>query len=243
MVFCYIPKISCTEWKTIFITLKGKVNSSLLDLGNVHRKYQRHLSFLGSYSSRDQKRILENYKKYIVVRNPLERLLSAYRNKLAGRGFKDYTFQVEGKKIVNRYRINATRESLKYGNDTTFLEFVKYITDKKTEHLNDHWDRYTTLCRPCLVKYDFIGKFETLSRDADYILRDIGAPTEVRFPSRSKKHNSTIETVKTVDKYYSQVPAEYIKKLWKSYRSDFDLFGYSLSDVLNVTSIPEMNTF
>ncbi|XP_033746587.1 carbohydrate sulfotransferase 11-like [Pecten maximus] len=237
-VFCYIPKISCSQWKTIFITLSGKVNSSKLNFGNVHTKYQGVMKFLRMYSLKEQRQILNKYKKYIVVRNPLERLLSAYRNKLAGKGIHDYTFRKTGQEIVKRYRVNATRESLQNGDDVTFLEFVRYITDVKTRHFNDHWERYTKLCRPCLVKYDFVGKYETLNRDADYILKDIGVPPQIRFPRRSEKY-STVETKKTFETFYSQIPAEYIQKLWNVYRADFDLFGYSLSDHLNVTSIAE----
>lgn len=235
-VFCYIPKISCSQWKTIFITLTGKVNSSKLNFGNVHTTYQRTMNFLSNYPQKQRQRILQEYKKYMVVRNPLERLLSAYRNKLAGKGIRDISFREAGKLIVKRYRDNATEESLKYGDDVTFLEFVRFLTDDRTKRFNDHWERYTTLCRPCHVNYDFVGKYETINRDADYILKDMGVPPNIRFPSRSEKY-STIETVKTFDKHYSQIPPEYIQKLYTVYQKDFDLFGYSLSDSLNISSI------
>ncbi|OWF34695.1 carbohydrate sulfotransferase 11-like [Mizuhopecten yessoensis] len=237
MMFCYIPKISCSQWKTVFISLTGSVNSSELNFGNVHTYHQSKLNFLRKYSFRRRQQMLEEYKKYIVVRNPLERLLSAYRNKLAGRGIKDTSFREAGKLIVKRIRLNATRESLKKGDDVTFLEFVKFLTDEDTKHLNDHWELYARLCRPCLINYDFVGKYETIKRDADFILKDIGAPPEVRFPLRSEKY-STEKTINTFDNFYSQIPADYIQKLYNRYRSDFDIFGYSLSDNLNVTSIP-----
>ncbi|XP_069101095.1 carbohydrate sulfotransferase 14-like [Argopecten irradians] len=232
MVFCFIPKIACSQWKTIFITLAGKVNSSLLNFGNVHKKYHSNMNFLHKYPSRKQSRILEDYKKYIVVRNPFERLLSAYRNKFAGKGFHE--FREEGKEIIKRFRKNATRESLEKGNDVSFLEFVQFLTDEETENLNDHWEKYNTLCHPCTVRYDFIGKYETISRDADFILRDIGAPPEIQFPKRSDKY-TTEETRNTFEKYYSQIPGEYIVKLWNMYRLDFELFGYSLSDSFTMT--------
>lgn len=39
---------------------------------------------LSSVSKEDRDTMLENYHKMIIVRNPFERLLSAYRNKLEG---------------------------------------------------------------------------------------------------------------------------------------------------------------
>ncbi|XP_021343958.1 carbohydrate sulfotransferase 11-like [Mizuhopecten yessoensis] len=231
MVFCYIPKISCSQWKTIFITLTGKVNASLLNFGNVHEKYQSKMKFLKGYSAENQKRILTEYKKYIIVRNPLERILSAYRNKLMGK----VPFRKTGKEIIKRYRSNATLKSLQNGDDVTFFEFVQYLTDDKTERFDHHWEKYTTLCHPCIVKYDFIGKYETISRDADFILKDIEAPPEIRFPKRSERY-SNVETIKTFNTYYSRIPAECIAKLWNIYRMDFELFGYSISD--NFKMIP-----
>lgn len=39
---------------------------------------------LSSVSKEDRDNMLENYHKMIIVRNPFERLLSAYRNKMEG---------------------------------------------------------------------------------------------------------------------------------------------------------------
>ncbi|XP_033745584.1 carbohydrate sulfotransferase 11-like [Pecten maximus] len=231
LVFCYIPKIACSQWKTIFITLTGKVNASVLDFGNVHKKYHSKMNFLSGYSLRERKFILEKYKKYVVVRNPFERLLSAYRNKFVGNGFSE--FREVGQEIIKRFRKNATLESLKKGDDVTFLEFVQFLTDEETKYFDDHWKTYTAICHPCHVQYDFIGKYETISRDADFILRDIGAPPEIRFPKRSEKY-STLETLKTFETFYSQIPGEYIAKLYNNYEADFELFGYSLSDNFKV---------
>ncbi|XP_060082230.1 carbohydrate sulfotransferase 11-like [Ylistrum balloti] len=229
MVFCYIPKISCSQWKTLFITLTGKVNASLLNFGNVHTRYRSKMTYLGEYSIEKRHSILQKYKKYIVVRNPFERLLSAFRNKFAN---KVNYYEPIAKKIIKQYRSNATKES----DDVTFFEFVQYITDGKTRYYDPHWNRYTTLCRPCFVKYDFVGKYETIARDAEFILRDFGAPPEIKFPKRSEKYQS-VETIKTFNKYYSQIPAEYIAKLWNIYRLDFEAFGYSVSDNLNTTNM------
>ncbi|XP_033745750.1 carbohydrate sulfotransferase 14-like [Pecten maximus] len=226
MVFCYIPKIACSQWQMMFITLTGKVNTSLLNLGNVHKKYRSKLKFLSGYSLGKRKIILEKYKKYIVVRNPLERILSAYRNKLVPTG-THYQFGNIRKIIVKRYRANTSPNS-EGEYVVNFLEFVKFLIDEKPEYYNSHWRRYTSLCLPCVIKYDFVGKYETINRDADFILKEIGVPPNIRFPQRSETYK-TVATVKTFEKFYSQIPTEYIRKLMNIYQSDYDLFGYPKS--------------
>ncbi|XP_021343940.1 carbohydrate sulfotransferase 11-like [Mizuhopecten yessoensis] len=229
-LFCYIPKIACSQWKSIFITLTGKVNSSRLSIEKVHDfRFNSVINLLSNYPYERRKRILKEYKKSMIVRNPLERLLSAYRNKIERKG-KARQFQTIRETILERYRSNMTQEFLaKDDYNVTFFEFVKFVTDEDPENFNSHWKRYTTLCSPCIIKYDFIGKYESIYRDANFILRDLGAPPNIRFPQRSETYH-TIETMNIFEKFYSQIPAEYITKLWNIYRPDYELFGYSLND-------------
>jgi hypothetical protein len=44
----------------------------------------------------------------------------------------------------------------------------------ETEGFNEHWALYASLCQPCLISYDFVGKYETLDDDIDYIMHDLG---------------------------------------------------------------------
>ena len=63
-----------------------------------------------------------------------------------------------------------------------FDEFLQYLVDPvRTEELNEHWARFAKLCRPCSIKYDFVGKYETINEDADNILRSVGAGHKVRL--------------------------------------------------------------
>ncbi|VVD05327.1 unnamed protein product [Leptidea sinapis] len=79
LLYCYVPK------RTLMI-LTGKWNNNTdvlsIPAGLAHSPGMfRNLS---SVSKEERDIMLENYHKMIIVRNPFERLLSAYRNKLAG---------------------------------------------------------------------------------------------------------------------------------------------------------------
>ena len=111
---------------------------------------------------------LKTYFKFLIVREPLDRLLSAYRNKFENKQ-NTYFHEKFGKLIVKRFRKNASNSS---GNDVTFAEFVEYILSPKTKKpLNEHWRPIHELCSPCQIKFDMIGKFETLQHDSNYILK------------------------------------------------------------------------
>ena len=48
--------------------------------------------------------------------------------------------------------------------------FLKYIIDQPDNDLNEHWDKQFTLCRPCHVHFDFVGKIEQADTEAPYML-------------------------------------------------------------------------
>lgn len=80
--------------------------------------------------------------------------------------------------IVNlqKYRHNATIESLTKGDDVTFQEFVDFITNKDAQGTrNEHWIPVSELCLPCTVNYNLISKYETLAEDATEVLERIGS--------------------------------------------------------------------
>ena len=45
-----------------------------------------------------------------------------------------------------------------------------------------HWKQVEKLCFPCAFDFDFIGHFETLQEDADYLLSKAGFNDRVEFP-------------------------------------------------------------
>ena len=87
---------------------------------------------------------------------------------------------------------------------------------------NGHWKQAQKLCFPCAFDFDFIGHFETLQEDADYLLSKTGFDDRVKFPvvRTSQVSSDFLE-------YYSEVPKEIIFKLGEAFRSDFEMFGYA----------------
>ena len=96
---------------------------------------------------------LKNYDKFIFVRNPAERILSAFRNKFE----KNYTtslhFQkIYGSKIIRNYRNKKYKGN---GSGVKYGEFLSYLIDSskyEPNKMNEHWAPFNNLCHPCDIK-------------------------------------------------------------------------------------------
>ena len=138
-----------------------------------------------------------------------------------------------GKEIIKKFRPNASNESRALGNDVTFKEFVQYLVypqiDKNQKEItfDHHWERFYNLCHPCLIKYNWIGKYESMNEDSDNVLKIIGA--NITYP---KAPASSGKTIKLLPKQFATLPKELISKLYKVYQKDFEVFDYKIEDVL-----------
>ena len=81
VIYCVIPKGGCANWKkAILKSIIGRevTREEVQDIEFMHRHNFRRLS---NYSKREINQRLKTYFKFLVVRHPMERLLSAYRSK------------------------------------------------------------------------------------------------------------------------------------------------------------------
>ena len=68
ILFCYIPKIACTQWKTVMV--RAQLNRSEPAYW-IHD--ERNFKFLSSYPQDKAERMLRTYFKFVFVREPFER--------------------------------------------------------------------------------------------------------------------------------------------------------------------------
>ncbi|XP_062813375.1 carbohydrate sulfotransferase 14 [Anolis carolinensis] len=219
-LYCYVPKVACSNWKRILKVLDGALESVEVKLKMDHK---RDLVFLGDLKPDEISYRLKHYFKFLFVRDPMERLLSAYRNKFGE--IKEYQLKY-GVEIVKRYRKNPGKST---GDDVTFSEFLRFLLDEEPERMNEHWMPIYNLCQPCAVRYDFIGSYERLKEDADYVLERVQAPSFVRFPERQSWYKPV--TPETLHYYLCNTPRDLIEQLFPKYILDFSLFAYPLPNV------------
>ena len=199
VMYCYLPKVACTNWKKLFLYINGEITEEQVTNINheqIHAKTESAKWRLHHYSEKEILHRLKKYTSFVIVRNPVTRTLSCYRDKLETHTAESKNFRKRyGNKIHLEYNNSSettNREVPDNDFNVTFQEFVKYLGDPKvtftqptqklanervkftSRHPEEHWMGMADMCFPCQVGYDFIGKLETLDTDTKFILKHIG---------------------------------------------------------------------
>ncbi|XP_011930294.1 PREDICTED: carbohydrate sulfotransferase 9 isoform X4 [Cercocebus atys] len=226
ILYCEVPKAGCSNWKRILMVLNG-LASSAYNISHDAVHYGKHLKKLDSFDLKGIYTRLNTYTKAVFVRDPMERLVSAFRDKF--KHPNSYYHPVFGKAIIKKYRPNACEEALINGSGVRFKEFIHYLLDShRPVGMDIHWEKVSKLCYPCLINYDFVGKFETLEEDANYFLQMIGAPKELKFPNFKDRHSSDERTnAQVVRQYLKDLTRTERQLIYDFYYLDYLMFNYT----------------
>lgn len=225
-IYCFVPKVACSNWKRVIKYMNNKVADLETPMKMDHHK---DLVLLSDFSEEEVEYRLRNYFKFMFVRDPTERLLSAYRNKF-GENIGTYNTKY-GPKIIAKYRKPGVKIEGDDQSRITFEEFLRFLVDSDTRKMDPHWRPMHELCQPCSMKYDFIGSFEQLSEDATLVLERVRGSSDAYFPKRQSWYKPTTDD--KIARELHNVHPEYMKQLTDKYARDYMLFGYPppLSDV------------
>lgn len=255
LLYCPVFKAASTTWLVNYLSLANSTSNP--KSGNLHKKITDLFPPPGTNKLR--KRIFDESTKFIVVRHPFERFVSAYRDKLAG--FSRNPHYLETRKyIIKNYRKNRKSKS----EIPTFREAVDFVLaelDKRESNgkekilIDGHFTPYSERCLPCAMKYDVIIKMESLEEDSNYLIEQCGlqdrlkishenpAPTGPETAQGTKNKSKGVRkgkekakvvnsTGETALKYFRDIPTSKIRQLYQHYRHDFEIFGYSASEYL-----------
>ncbi|XP_069949872.1 carbohydrate sulfotransferase 14-like isoform X2 [Cherax quadricarinatus] len=245
LLWCPIFKAASTSWVKNLLLLGGQ---QVVE-GSLHAQ-ARNLFHL-STSPKFRQDVLKTSKKMLIVRHPLERLLSAYRDKMLRYRSYNGPYERLQREIVETYpdaavsKGDISRRNLSGEDKTrvpeghvfpTFTQFLRKVKDDLTAAwssngkppVNMHWRPYWQGCAPCTLHYHMIAQVETLDQDLTYIIQDLGLQDQLFYvhshASNFDVYNGTREA--TVH-YYGTVPSLLLQQLVQLYRPDFELFGYS----------------
>jgi hypothetical protein len=218
-IYFFIPKVACTSLKKVCADLLNiKLVKRYVGVKKVLKKedvWERDSLFheidFPYLKKNEISTIYKDYFKFCFVRNPWDRMVSCYNNKITfNNNLNNSQFR---KGISGRF---SKYKGFKAG--MSFEEFVcsiKNIPDTKSEELFK--SQYLTITdekRNLLV--DFIGKFERLDKDFSYVCKRIGLP-DIKLPYLMKSKH------KHYRKYYSNKTQEIVRR---RYKKDIDMFSY-----------------
>ncbi len=172
---------------------------------------------------------LQSYHKVIIVRHPLTRLLSAYRNKLELplNVKRSHSFPESIKlKILRRFRRKDFQSFMKDSNRSrispTFSEFLQYMTVLPFNAYNEHFMPVLGLCQPCAVRYNFYANFKTLSYDLYATMAMLSIPPSY-YPTRlGHRSYSTDDSLAT---YYSAVSHDVRKRVLEVFKDELEFYS------------------
>ncbi|XP_027743632.1 carbohydrate sulfotransferase 8-like isoform X2 [Empidonax traillii] len=148
-IYCEVPKVGCSNWKRTIFLLQSDLNAEASEIEHDHIHQTSAIKRLGSYPPARQKEFLSNYTKVMFTRHPLERLVSAYRDKLLhSEPFYSITVANEIRAMFRKNRNSSEKVS--------FQEFVNFILTKPPNALDIHWKPMFLLCNPCNIDYDVL---------------------------------------------------------------------------------------
>ena len=150
LVYCYIPKNSCSKFKLLFHTLATNGSRHNLHSGSIQSKmlqFTGHKKFLADTVIKNSS---SEWSTFLVVRDPAERLLSGFKDKCLGKKW------CEGPEL----------------NNTEFAEFANRVILKVLDGhpFNDHFMPQHQNCGldviyPKYVDDVIIYKKETVAQD------------------------------------------------------------------------------
>ncbi|CAL4062755.1 unnamed protein product, partial [Meganyctiphanes norvegica] len=164
--------------------------------------------------------VLSNTINIIVARHPLERLLASYRHTLEDAERNPHGYLHYGRRIVRTYRQQPWPHK-----EPTFGEFVKFILAKDTRHMEEAWQPIARHCTPCHIDYNLIANYETLWYDFQYAMDKAELPK-----LNTTDYISYWLTPEKRSEYFSQLTVTQVLQLYKKYKLDFQLFGYSIDE-------------
>jgi tetratricopeptide (TPR) repeat protein len=158
-----IPKNACTLLKATFIMNSDFRDSYLASGQSIHEFYAACVQKIPRDAA-----IARNPARIVVLRDPFNRILSAYLNKFV----RPAMFDPGMAAIVSRTVKHAQRIANvdpDPDRSITFAEFVGYLTVVPDIECDVHWLPQHRICGANMSIYTHVGRFERLDATLDYL--------------------------------------------------------------------------
>ncbi|MGD9768024.1 MAG: sulfotransferase family protein [Pseudolabrys sp.] len=216
LIYVSVPKSASTSIKMLLSHLIGRHPSP----DQVHRRSLSGLPSPFEIGPAKFHRLVTDPAtlRFTFVRNPYDRLVSAWADKFQGRPLRP------GNPFIDQYlALRPLVDPTLPGegmDELDFADFVTYAAETAVCRLDAHWEVQDDIVAMPGLTYDLIGRVETFDRDIVPVLDHIGADATLRrgahIPLRTSARMSWQD-------YYTP---DLARRVRRAYERDFDRFGY-----------------
>ena len=166
----------------------------------------------------------------MILRHPLERLVSAFRNKIESplqfSAIYSLTFEMHKRLILEQYQpmklLAWIQSNGTYNLSVEFQTYIRWIIDMPNDKLNEHFSPMILLCQPCRLRYHFYANFKRLSAEMNLVMERYQIPTEYFYDH--SKYQAGHDTSNVVQDYYSTVREELRLALLKDFHQELEFY-------------------
>jgi Sulfotransferase family len=207
-IYLEIPKVACTSIKTALAPLAGvRLEDSG---GNPHEApWPRPPGEPGREGP-----LFPGWFTFAFVRNPWDRLVSCYRDKIRGEvdGFTSFTIRPGVANCLARFDAFVAGMS--------FEDFVRAVASIDDAAADEHFRSQCAFVTDAggALAVDFVGRYERLAEDFGHVARVINLPP-IELPR--------LQAARTMAAYASFYSAEAQRLVAHRYARDIEMFGYT----------------
>ena len=170
-------------------------------------------------------RLIEGGFSFAFVRNPWERLASAYSKLIA---IEDHRTSIHRTWIREMHNLSE-KEPI------GFSHFVRWVVAQEPSSMHRAWRPFTRTCRFDAAAYSFIGRFESLADDVATLMNRLGMSSEHhrRIWQRANAetrplvpHSHPDYLLKLNHLYYSDDTHDLVSIVRGKYKDDIEAFNY-----------------
>jgi hypothetical protein len=209
-MYVAVPKTGCTTIKVILAASVGMLGGQALrtrSRAGIHDAWRNREVNWSHLTEARREALLTGATtlRFTSVRNPFERLVSCYLNKIVDRGWG-----------------NALGRRMKDLGVNSLLSFLEVVARQPPLRRDVHCRAMTDLCHADRIRYDDIVRYETFEADLRRIMISLNvADFEIPKPTWRNKTDAGLHMRELLG------PRE-CDLIRQTYRADFETFGYAM---------------
>ncbi|MEM9217700.1 MAG: sulfotransferase family 2 domain-containing protein [Cyanobacteria bacterium P01_F01_bin.150] len=158
IIYCKIMKNACTLLSTVLVENSENAQEFKETNLSIHEYLESDRSHFRLKKTDFNKLLGEEYFKFVVLRNPFERIVSGYIDKFVK---PEYLFESFAEPVIKEVH-HWLNLDCDLADSITFSQFIDYLLRTSDNSLDAHWRPQNTFLDYGLFEFDLVIQFENM---------------------------------------------------------------------------------